>query len=102
MPDAASPVSVFRRVVACACVGTAFAGALWLRGHPPSESAWYPQCLFHTLTGLHCPGCGATRAMYALLHGQLTTALHQNALATLALPFVAVAATRSLWRWTWH
>ena len=27
-------------------------------------------CLFHLLTGLYCPGCGGTRAAYALLCGK--------------------------------
>lgn len=26
-------------------------------------------CLLHTLTGLYCPGCGGTRAILFLLHG---------------------------------
>lgn len=28
-------------------------------------------CLFRTLTGFYCPGCGGTRALKALLHGKL-------------------------------
>ena len=49
--------------------------------------AWYfPACQFHALTGLHCPGCGMTRATYELLHGHLLVALHLNALFVLALP----------------
>ena len=27
-------------------------------------------CLFHQYTGLYCPGCGGTRAIYYLFHGQ--------------------------------
>ena len=39
-----------------------------------------PKCLFHEWTGLNCPGCGSTRALYALLHGDLKTSLHENLL----------------------
>ena len=45
----------------------------------------YPQCLFHQMTGLDCPGCGSLRAMHALLHGQLAAALHFNAFLVLSL-----------------
>ena len=31
----------------------------------------FPPCLFHLATGYYCPGCGGTRAVSALLHGQL-------------------------------
>ena len=49
---------------------------------PPGSpySKWLPKCMFHQLTGLYCPGCGATRALSALLHGDLKSSLHNNAL----------------------
>jgi hypothetical protein len=45
-----------------------------------------PMCGLHTATGLHCPGCGATRATHELLHGRLSSALSYNALWVLVLP----------------
>jgi hypothetical protein len=52
---------------------------------PPEEHAFYPQCLFHALTGWYCPGCGTLRAVHYLLHGQFAAALHANALAMMSV-----------------
>jgi Protein of unknown function (DUF2752) len=46
----------------------------------PSTHHFYPVCHFHQLTGLYCPGCGMTRSLYALLHGDFLMALRDNAL----------------------
>ena len=55
----------------------------------PAEHAFYPQCFFHQVTGLQCPGCGGLRAVHQLLHGHWLTALHLNGLAVLSLPVFA-------------
>ena len=60
----------------------------------PSTHGFYPVCLFHSLTGLNCPGCGATRALYALLHGNLQVALKDNALFVFSLAVLAVWSAR--------
>ncbi|HSY75033.1 MAG TPA: DUF2752 domain-containing protein [Dongiaceae bacterium] len=60
----------------------------------PSTHGFYPVCLFHQLTGLNCPGCGATRALYALLHGNFLLALKDNALFIFTL---ATLAARGVW-----
>jgi hypothetical protein len=44
-------------------------------------------CPFRLLTHLPCPGCGMTRAMLALCHGDLRAALIAHPLS----PFLAVA-----------
>ena len=60
----------------------------------PSTYALFPPCLFHALTGLYCPGCGGTRAVYQLLHGHILPALKDNALFVLALAALAVWGAR--------
>jgi|CXWL01.1.fsa_nt_gi pyruvate/2-oxoacid:ferredoxin oxidoreductase beta subunit len=63
----------------------------------PAATPIYPLCPFHFATGLWCPGCGATRALHALLHGELERALELNALlvACLTLTPAAVLLARS-------
>lgn len=66
----------------------ALATILLLR-FPPIQFSFYSRCPIHELFHLQCPGCGATRAVAALLHGHFTEAMHFNALVTLLLPFAA-------------
>lgn len=44
-----------------------------------------PVCVFHLLTGWNCISCGATRATFALLRGDLRTAVYYNPLYILFL-----------------
>lgn len=67
---------------------TALAAIILLR-FPPAQYSFYPQCPIHQFLHLECPGCGATRATAALLHGRLAEAMHFNALVTSLLPFAA-------------
>ncbi len=52
-------------------------------------------CPFALLTGMACPGCGMTRALSHLLHGDMTTALIYHPLSPLAL-------TLGLAAWVWY
>lgn len=69
-------------------------GAAILFFFDPTKYHFYPVCQFYLLTGLYCPGCGATRATYQLLHGNLLTALRDNALFVLSL---SALGFRGLW-----
>lgn len=58
----------------------------------PESMRLYPSCWFNRLTGLHCSGCGATRAVHALLHFQLRTAVSNNLLLfVLGIPVFSYA-----------
>ena len=67
----------------------------------PEEPGFFPPCLFYTLTGLYCPGCGILRGLHQLLHGNLVGALGYNPLAMLALPVVGYAFLWALLSTTW-
>jgi len=61
-------------------------GATMLYHRAPGGTSWYPGCLMHRVTGLHCPGCGMTRAAYATLHGDLPRAFRMNPVGMVLLP----------------
>lgn len=74
-------------------IATATACALaYLYCHNPAEGSYYPQCIFHLLTGLWCPGCGLTRGLYAFLHGDYLAAARMNYLLFVVVPVFAVCA----------
>lgn len=54
----------------------------------PEVYDFFPECPFHKYLGLDCPGCGAQRAVYALLHGNVLQAVNYNALLVLSIPFL--------------
>jgi hypothetical protein len=63
---------------------------------PPAKVSFYPQCPFHALTGLNCPGCGSLRALHALLHGNFHQAMVFNPLTICFLPALGFFAARPI------
>lgn len=60
-----------------------------------------PPCLFHETTGLYCPGCGSTRALQRLLHGDVLGAFRHNLLVVpglVAILYLYVCELIDLWR----
>lgn len=49
---------------------------------------YMPRCIFRSITGLQCPGCGSQRFLHALLHGNVVEAVSYNYLLVLAIPLI--------------
>lgn len=80
-----------------AAISAVVIGAAILYRFDPTTVRFYPPCLFHALTGLQCPGCGTTRALHHLLHGDVAGAFRLNAMLFAVVPFAALAtASRRL------
>ncbi|MGW4893616.1 DUF2752 domain-containing protein [Kitasatospora sp. NPDC004240] len=63
----------------------------------PNAPGHYPDCPVLTATGWWCPGCGGLRCVHALTHGDVFTALQDNAPAVLLFVVLSVFWARWLW-----
>lgn len=77
---------------------------VWVLVRNPLRNTVFPPCPLHATTGLWCPGCGATRASYLVLQGDIASAMHFNALWVVLAPFAlyqAVAFAGEAWGVRW-
>jgi hypothetical protein len=51
----------------------------------PAKHDFFPRCLFNSITGYYCPGCGSQRAVHSLLHLDFAGVVSQNFLFIPAL-----------------
>ena len=87
-----------RRLMLLATWVSLAAGSVYLFIFEPGKTGFFPTCMFRTLTGLSCPGCGSTRAMHQLLHGHFIAAFKLNPLLLIVLPILMYVLIRhSAW-----
>lgn len=72
------------------------AGAVLVAVHDPADAgSRFPACVFRSVTGLWCPGCGLTRATHHLLNGDVAATISLNVFT----PFVLFAIVMAWWVW---
>jgi hypothetical protein len=80
---------LFNRAAALGAVGLVLLAAAL-----PSQGAGIQICFFRYLTGLPCPGCGLTRSLSCILHGDFARGYEYHPFGYVLLPlFVLVAST---------
>jgi hypothetical protein len=72
------------------CLGMAFTYVL---ANDPTDGKRDPigPCAFKAVTGFDCPGCGGTRMVWYLLHGNIGQAARHHLVAFIAIPVLAYA-----------
>ena len=85
---------MYRRSTVVAIWLLIIAGAAYLFFFEPGKSGFFPGCPFRFLTGFTCPGCGTTRALHQILHGDFYAAFTLNPLLLLAIPLLLFALLR--------
>ena len=58
------------------------------REYNPEQVSFFPRCIFLTVTGYRCPGCGSQRALHYLLNLDIQGAFRNNALLVLSIPYI--------------
>lgn len=97
-PTASARPSAPRRLVPPLAAAAAVAlPAGYVAAVDPNVPGHYPDCPFLAATGWWCPGCGGLRCVHALTHGDLSGALHDNAVAVLLFAVLGVLWARWLW-----
>lgn len=71
------------RIIVNSSAATAIGGlalALFFHINNPYRVQIFPACGWRLLTGHECIGCGGTRSLYSLLHGDIVTSIEMNPL----------------------
>ena len=77
-----------KKAVAGAAIVIGVLIALFYFAVNPESSRFMPQCIFHKITGLDCPGCGSQRMIHSLLHGNFREAWAYNPFLLCMIPVI--------------
>ncbi|MER5405126.1 DUF2752 domain-containing protein [Streptomyces sp. NPDC002769] len=94
-PRTNAPLALRRLGVPAGVLGAVVAAFAYVGAVDPNQPGHYPVCPLLRFTGVYCPGCGGLRSAHAFVHGDLATALTDNALAVVG--YVAFAAVWTVW-----
>ncbi|MGH3739195.1 MAG: DUF2752 domain-containing protein [Micromonosporaceae bacterium] len=92
--EAAKPRrSWLRRLTPLAVLPPVGAAIAYILAFNPTDRVADPTgpCAWHLLFGIDGPGCGGTRMVWYLLHGDLIEAARHHLVALIAVPFVVYA-----------
>ena len=89
------------QVVGLATAALAAVAGFWLlRTFDPNAAGNpFPACMFRAFTGWYCIGCGMTRALHALAHGDVPRAFSMN---PLAMTMLAISPLLAAWKLGWR
>ena len=62
----------------------------------PENARWMPKCIFRSLTGLECAGCGSQRALHAILTGHPVAAIQYNFAWLPGIPLLVLCAVAEI------
>ena len=79
----------YRLCIAACVVSILLAGTIYLYYHNPEEGLFIA-CPVYAWTGYYCPGCGAGRACYNILHGRFYQAFRYNPMLLFILPWLGM------------
>ncbi len=88
-------------LVALAATALAAVAGVWLlRNFDPNQATGlFPTCMFRDFTGYLCVGCGMTRMLHALVHGDVPGAFGMN---PLAMSLLAISPLLAGWKFGWR
>ena len=83
-----------KKIIVSLAIAAVVLGLLYLFN--PVDTALAPKCIFHSATGLSCPGCGMQRFLHAFMHGHFVEAFHYNYLLIVLIPYLILLSIEKL------